>query len=301
LGLDFKHSGRFALSTALVASAVLLASCGRSLPEILALWPDGAPGAVGSRDVDTPTLELHHAPADRATGAAIVVVPGGGYTYLDEYQLEAIVRWLTDDLGVSAFLLRYRVAPEYGHPAPFLDAQRAVRTVRVNAVAWGIDAERVGMLGFSAGGHLVSTVGTHHDDGDPTSPDPVERVASRPNFMILVYPVISMVAEFTHEDSRLALLGATPDPGLARYLSSELHVTPETPPTLLLHNDGDPLVPAENSVAFYLALQEAGVSAELHVFQNGRHGPPLSPKGPWAAWPELAQTWLEELGVISPN
>jgi acetyl esterase/lipase len=248
--------------------------------------------------VDTPTLELHHAPEDRATGAAIVIVPGGGYTYLDDYQFETIVQWLSRDLGVSAFLLRYRVAPDYGHPAPLQDTQRAVRTVRANAVAWGIDTERIGLLGFSAGGHLASTVGTHYDDGDPTAHDPVERVASRPTFMILVYPVISMVAPFTHEDSRTALLGANPDPELARLLSSELQVTGETPPTLLLHNDADPLVPAENSVAFYLALRNAGVSAELHTFQEGRHGPPLTSEGPWSAWPDLARTWLKELGVI---
>ena len=267
--------------------------------EFVLLWPRGAPGAVGTEPEDKPKLTLYRVPAERATGAAVVVCPGGSYrTLASDHEGKQVAEWL-NGLGVSAFVLQYRVGPRYRHPAPITDAQRALRLVRHRAGEWGVDPARVGIMGFSAGGHLASTAGTRFDDGDPQAADPVDRMGSRPDLMILAYPVISFTAPFTHSGSRQNLLGDPPDPKLAEELSNELRVTGRTPPAFLFHTGDDAGVPVENSVAFYQALRAARVSAELHVFPKGPHGVGLAPQDPvLSQWPKLCAVWLRSMGFL---
>ena len=267
--------------------------------EIVLLWPEGAPGALGREPEDKPKLTLYPVPAARANGAAVVVCPGGGYrTLASDHEEKQVAEWL-NTLGVSAFVLQYRVGPRYRHPAPLADAQRALRLVRSRSREWAVDPARVGVLGFSAGGHLASTTGTHFDEGDPQSADPVERMGSRPAFLILAYPVISFTEAFAHSGSRQSLLGETPDPKLVRELSNELHVTARTPPTFLFHTADDTGVPVENSLAFFQALHAAGVPAELHVFPKGPHGVGLAPDDPaLSQWPKLCGAWLRAMGFL---
>lgn len=264
------------------------------------LWPGGAPGAVGGEDADKPGLWVFVPPAERATGAAVVVCPGGGYgTLALDHEGDQIARWL-NSFGVAAFVLRYRHAPRYRAPAPLLDAQRAIRTVRVRAKECRVLPDRIGIWGFSAGGHLASTAGTKFDNGDPKAPDPIDRVSSRPDFMILSYPVITFVNENMHRGSKRNLLGENPDPKLVESYSSELHVTPQTPPTFLFHTNEDTGVPPENSVLFYLALRKAGVPAEMHIFERGRHGLGLAQYDLAAsAWPARLAAWLYTRGLLT--
>lgn len=263
------------------------------------LWPDGAPGAQGDRVADRPALFLYPAPADRATGAGVIVCPGGGYTMLATgHEGRAVAQWL-NDLGVSAFVLRYRHGPRYRHPWPLRDAQRAVRMVRARAAEWRVDPDRVGVLGFSAGGHLASTVGTHVEPGDATAADTLARFSTRPDVLTLIYPVISFVEPYAHGGSRRQLLGPDPDSSLLRRLSSETQVTPDTPPTFLVHTGRDETVPAENSVAFYRALRAAGVPAELHLYEEGRHGFGLAPSDPvLSSWTDRWADWARERGLL---
>jgi len=263
------------------------------------LWPDGAPGAKGARVADRPALFLYPAPADRATGAGVVVCPGGGYAMLATgHEGRAVAEWL-NDLGVSAFVLRYRHGPRYRHPWPLRDAQRAVRMVRAHAEGWRVDPERLGVLGFSAGGHLASTVGTHPEPGDSAAADTLARFSARPSFLTLVYPVISLVEPYAHAGSRRMLLGPDPDSALVRRLSSETQVTADTPPTFLVHTGQDETVPAENSVAFYRALRAAGVPAELHLYEEGTHGFGLAPTDPvLSSWTDRWADWARERGLL---
>ena len=268
--------------------------------EFVLLWPDGAPGAVGTEPQDKPKLTLYRVPSDRASGAAIVVCPGGSYrTLASDHEGKQVAEWL-NSLGISAFVLQYRVGPRYRHPAPLTDAQRALRLVRARGAEWNVDPARVGIMGFSAGGHLVSTTGTHFDDGNPQATDPVERVGSRPDLMILAYPVVSLSAPFTHSPSRQNLLGDAPDPKLLDELSAERHVTARTPPAFLFHTSDDPGVAVENSVALYQALHAAQVPAELHVFPKGPHGVGLAPQDPvLSQWPTLCAAWLRAMGFLT--
>src|SRR2546421_3297557 len=181
-----------------------------SAAEPIILWPNGAPGAVGKEPVDIPTLTPYFPPKEKATGAAIIVCPGGGYSHLADHEGAPVAEWL-NTLGITAFVLKYRIGPRYHHPAPLQDATRAIRLVRARAKEWGLDPERIGILGYSAGGHLASTAGTHFDTAKPDSADPIERVSSRPNLMVLVYPVITM-REKTHAGSKKQLLGDNPSP-----------------------------------------------------------------------------------------
>jgi acetyl esterase/lipase len=263
------------------------------------IWPDGAPGALGKEAEDQPKITVYLAP-ETGTGAAVVVCPGGGYGVLAaDHEGKQVAEWL-NSLGISAFVLQYRLGPRYHHPAPLQDAQRAIRTVRSRAEEWGVDPSRVGILGFSAGGHLASSAATHFDDGNPEATDPVERAGSRPDFAVLCYPVISLTTVAAHTGSRRNLLGDDPDPALVWTLSSELQVTPRTPPTFLFHTDDDPAVPVENSLLFFQAMKRAGVPGELHVFAHGRHGVGLAPEDPvLSRWPELCALWMEGLGLLS--
>ncbi len=264
------------------------------------LWPNGAPGAVGADTADKPTVAFFLPEQTKLNGAAVIVCPGGGYGGLAaDYEGDDVARWL-NSLGVTGVVLRYRLGPRYRHPAPLQDAQRAIRTVRSRADRLGIDPQRIGILGFSAGGHLTSTAATHFDRGDPQSPDPIERVSCRPDFAVMCYPVISMTEPFTHKGSRRNLLGEDPPQRLLDELSSEKQVTAQTPPVFLWHTTGDKAVPAENSIAFYLACKKHKVPAELHVFEKGRHGLGLGkPDHAASAWPELCAAWMKERGLLS--
>ncbi len=269
-------------------------------PTVELLWPDGAPGATGDTEADKPSLTIWLPPADKATGAAIVICPGGGYGGLAVgHEGKDVAAWL-NSFGVAGFMLKYRHAPKYRHPSPLLDAQRALRTVRSRAKEFALDPARIGILGFSAGGHLASTAATHFDDGDPKAKDPIDQASCRPDFAVLVYPVISLTTKYTHQGSKNNLLGKDPDPQLVKSLSNELQVTPKTPPTFLMHTSGDTGVPAENSILFYMALREHKVKAELHVYQDGGHGFGLAPNDPvLSTWPARCEAWLRANGWLS--
>ena len=265
--------------------------------EPFALWPQGAPGALGKEPADVPTLTPYLAPKGRATGAAVIVCPGGGYGRLADHEGRPVAEWL-NTVGVTAFVLKYRLGPRYQHPSMLQDAARAIRTVRARAAEWGLDPARVGILGFSAGGHLASTAGTHFDAGRPDAADPVERVSSRPAVMLLIYPVITM-RERTHAGSKRNLLGGNPSPELVALLSNEEQVTKETPPAFVVHTVEDAGVPVENSLMFVSALRRAGVPFELHLYERGPHGFGLGtargerPADPvLSTWPAHAADWL---------
>ncbi|HUT95349.1 MAG TPA: alpha/beta hydrolase [Thermoguttaceae bacterium] len=291
----------FLLPVLVLSLSVLLA--GNVLaaePQTELLWPEGAPGALGERPEDKPTLIVYLPEKEKATGAAVCVCPGGGYGHLAmDHEGDQIGRWF-NAMGVAGFIVDYRHRRKgYGHPAPLQDAQRAIRTVRARGAEWGVRPDRIGVMGFSAGGHLASTAATHFDAGRPDAEDPIERASCRPDFAILYYPVVMFDEAFTHRGSQRNLLGENPDPELVRSLSNEKQVTPETPPTFLFHTDEDTGVPAENSVQFYLALRRAKVPAELHVYRQGRHGLGLAPDVPGTGnWPKQCEDWMRGLGLL---
>lgn len=265
----------------------------------LLLWPNGAPGALGSEDVDKPTLTVHLPAVSNATKTGVIVAPGGGYQHLAIVKEgEDVARWL-NARGVAAFVLTYRLGPRYHHPVELQDAQRAIRMVRANAAQYGIEPDHLGMWGFSAGGHLTATAGTKFDSGNSSAADPIERQGSRPDFLILAYPVITLEAPFAHIGSRKYLLGDTPDPALVASLSADTQVTPETPPTFLFATTDDATVPVMNSVLFYSALIKVGVPAEMHLFQHGAHGAGLAEANPQLReWPHLVAKWMREGGYM---
>ncbi len=266
--------------------------------EIL-LWEGGAPGALGQADADKPTITAYPAPRG-SSGTAVVVAPGGGYGGLAmEHEGKQIAYWY-NAMGVTAFVLKYRLGPRYHHPVELGDAQRAVRTVRSRAAEFNILPDRIGMMGFSAGGHLASTAGTHFDKGQPDAADPIDRASSRPDFLILGYPVVSFDPAVTHAGSVKNLLGDNPAQALRDELSNDLKVTPETPPTFLFHTANDPAVPVENSVRFFLALRKAKVPAEMHIFENGPHGVGMALSDPaLSQWPTLLLNWLRARGLLA--
>ena len=235
------------------------------------LWSDRVPYATGTGPEDTPAITVYRPDPGTATGAAFVVLPGGGYRGRAAHEGEPIARWL-NSVGVTAFVARYRVSP-YRNPAPATDAARAIQYVRAHAAEWQLDPARVGILGFSAGGHLASTAATQFVDGDAASSDPVARTSSRPDLAILIYPVITFIDEpNVHKGSRTNLLGADATPEEMAAMSSERRVTSRTPPVFLIHTTGDTGVPPENSLLFVQAMRKAGVAVELHLFEGGRHG-----------------------------
>lgn len=268
--------------------------------EPILLWPNGAPGALGKEPADIPTLTPYFPSKEKATGAAIVVCPGGGYSHLADHEGRPIAEWL-NTLGITAFVLKYRLGPRYHHPAPLLDAGRAIRTVRARATEWQLDPNRIGILGFSAGGHLASSAGTHFDAGPAGAADPIERVSSRPDLMILIYPVITM-REFTHAGSRRMLLGDNPPEDLVKLLSNDEQVTKETPPAFLVHTADDPGVPVENSLRFAEALRKVRVPVEIHIYEHGPHGFGLGGKDPvLATWPQRCADWLRAHHFVPAN
>jgi acetyl esterase/lipase len=264
------------------------------------LWSDGAPGALGNSDKDIPTLTVFLPDPEKATGAAFVICPGGGYGGLaSSYEGDHYARFLNEQ-GIAGFVLKYRLGSSgYRHPVMLQDALRAVRLVRFRALGWKLDPKRVGIMGSSAGGHLASTLLTHFDAGIPDANDLVERESSRPDLGILCYPVITM-GEFTHQGSKNNLLGKDPSPELVRDLSNELRVTKETPPCFIWHTYEDKAVPVENSLQFAGALRKAGVPFDLHVYQKGAHGLGLGSHdydaAKWHPWTRDCIFWLNAQG-----
>jgi acetyl esterase/lipase len=265
------------------------------------LWPDGPPGLAKDSPALKPTITVYRPSPEKATGSVIVVCPGGGYGGHADHEGRPIAEWL-NGLGITAVVLKYRLAPHSHHPEMLQDAARAIRTVRANADAWKIDPKRVGVLGFSAGGHLASTIATHFDAGDPNATDPIDRQSSRPDRAILIYPVISMNPPYTHGGSRRNLIGANPSKELSDSLSNELQVTKDTPPTFLAHTDEDKAVSAENPLLFALALRREKVPVELHLFEKGQHGLGLGREGfAFSEWPKLCEKWLDGQGFLKKN
>jgi acetyl esterase/lipase len=269
-------------------------------PQTVLLWPNGAPGALGEKDEDKPTLTIY--PVSSASvwkvPTGVVVFPGGGYVNLAmDHEGQQIAQWLNGH-GIAAFVLKYRLGPRYHHPIELGDAQRAIRWVRSHAPDYGIAPNRIGIWGFSAGGHLASSAGTHFDAGKPGDPDTLEQQSSRPDFMILAYPVITFTEPYLHRGSLKYLLGDNPDPALVEVLSNEKQVTKDTPPTFLFHTTDDPVVPVENSVMFYSALRKAGVPAEMHLYLKGPHGVGLAQSDPaLSSWPQRLADWLRIQGL----
>lgn len=256
------------------------------------LWTTSAPGAQGSASDDIPTL-TSYLPSSNPTHTAVIVAPGGSYKNLAlDHEGVLIAHWLNAH-GIAAFVLRYRLGPKYHHPVQLEDAQRALRTVRFHAADYDLTKNHIGMWGFSAGGHLTSTAGTHFDTGDPKAADAIERESSRPDFMVLAYPVITLEPPNQHVGSAKNLLGEAPSPALVTLLSNEKQVTHQTPPTFLFATTDDPVVPVLNSVMFYEALVRNHVQAEIHIFRHGKHGIDLAQDDPdLKIWPDLLLHWL---------
>jgi acetyl esterase/lipase len=267
--------------------------------QIQYLWPDGAPGAVGSEEQDKPHLEIFtgYGPAPHT---AVIVCPGGGYRSL-AYPKEGtqIAEWL-NLRGITAFVLTYRLTPRYHYPQPILDGYRSVRWVRSHAAEYQVLPDHIGMWGFSAGGHLVGMVGTHFDDGNPQAADPIDRVSDRPDFVISSYGGLTLQPGIAKPGAMANLFVDPPSPELINEISPDLHVTPRTPPFFLYATTPDQSVPVLSAVVFYTALVKAGVPAEMHIFQTGPHGTALGQSNPeLAAWPGLLENWLRLNGWIA--
>ena len=260
------------------------------------LWGGAPPGAQGSAPADIPTLTTY-LPSSNPTKTGVIVAPGGGYAHLAlDHEGAQVAQWLNAH-GVAAFVLTYRLGPKYHHPVELGDAQRAIRTVRATAEKDGIAIDHIGMMGFSAGGHLASTAGTHFDAGNASSTDPIEKVSSRPDFLILGYPVISLRPAVGHVGSAKNLLGDNPDPALVTLLSNDEQVTPQTPPSFIWSTTDDATVPVMNSVLFYSALVKNKVPAELHIFRHGKHGLGLAQGDiDIKVWPDLLLHWMAANG-----
>jgi acetyl esterase/lipase len=266
----------------------------QTAPRTELLWPEGAPGAKGGEDADKPSITIYLPRKEQAVETGVVVCPGGGYQHLAmDHEGKQVAEWL-NSLGVAAFVLKYRLGPRYHHPAMLQDVQRAIQMVRGRAQQFGVAPDRIGVWGFSAGGHLASTAATHFakDSGG---------VSSRPDFAILSYPVITMKDPYAHKGSRANLLGANPSADVVEQLSNESQVTAETPPTFLFHTSDDPVVPVQNSIEFYLALRKAGVPVEMHIFEHGRHGVGLAQDdAALRIWPALLANWMRAHQWIPP-
>jgi len=263
------------------------------------LWTGDAPGALGKEAKDIPTLTPYFAPPAKATGAAFIICPGGGYFRLAPHEGFHYALWLNEQ-GITGFVLKYRLAPDgYRHPAMMQDVQRAIRYVRANAGKWNLNPNRIGVMGSSAGGHLASTALTHFDAGDPAAADPIDRVSSRADLGVLCYPVITMGPD-THLGSMQNLLGEKPDPKLVELLSNEKQVTRDTPPTFIFHTFEDATVKVENTMEFAAALRRHGVPFSLHIYPKGAHGMGLGTAqwdpGNRHIWTQECALWLKEQG-----
>ena len=285
---------------------LLLGSLALSAPapgEVILLWNGNVPLATTESKIDKPQMTFYK--AEKANGAAVVICPGGGYGALAIDHEGTQVAEYCNKLGVHAFVLEYRIAKgdrkgPLGH-APMFDVNRAMRLVRSKSKDLGIDTKRIGLMGFSAGGHLASTGGTHFDDGLLKDGDNVDKFGCRPDFLILGYPVITMEPGVTHGGTRMNLLGKEPDPKDVEYFSNEKRVTKDTPPTFLFHTDEDAAVLPENAIRFYMALKKVKVPAELHIYEKGQHGVGINPKTKSEgtnAWKDRLTDWLKGRGVL---
>jgi len=267
--------------------------------QIQYLWPQGAPGAVGTEEQDKPHLEIFtgYGPSPQT---AVIVCPGGGYRNL-AYEKEGtqIAEWL-NLRGITAFVLTYRLTPRYRYPEPILDGYRSVRWVRGHAAEYHVAPDRIGMWGFSAGGHLVGMVGTHFDDGNPQAADPIDRVSDRPDFVISSYGALTLQTGVAKPGTLSNFFVNPPSPEVLNDVSPDLHVSPRTPPFFLYATTPDQSVPVLSAVVFYTALVKAGVPAEMHIFQTGPHGTALGQSNPeLAEWPTLLENWLRINGWIA--
>ncbi len=282
---------------------------------IIPLWPEGIIDQPVTKEAEThdrsrdilwithvqePTLEIFLPVKKNANGKAIVICPGGGYAGLAyDWEGTAIAKWL-NSIGVAAFVLKYRLpiadTNESSTIVPLTDAQRAIRLVRHHAETWNVSADQVGIMGFSAGGHLASTLATHYDEATVSKPTDIDTISARPDFAMLVYPVISMQAAYTHMGSRNNLIGTQPSEHLINHYSNELQVTDQTPPTFLVHSTDDKSVPVKNSLLFYEALEKSGVPAEMHIYPQGGHGFALGIRGGHEqTWIHRMKEWLDNL------
>jgi acetyl esterase/lipase len=305
-----KMKQHHSVSTNLLFVALLSTTLFAQQKEI-PLWPAGPPNSneiienetisEGYRiaNISEATLTIFLPEKSANTKTAVIICPGGGYR-IECFDKEGIkiAQWL-NTLGIAGIILKYRI-PNKHHQIPLMDAQRAIRTVRFRTKEWNINTVKIGIMGFSAGGHLASTAATHFDNGDKNAEDPIERISSRPDFLILVYPVVTMKEEFTHRGSRRSLLGDNPKYELVRNYSNELQVTSDTPPTFFVLSDDDKSVVAENSIKFYLALRKHNIPSEIHIFKRGGHGFGFGQEGmPVSNWRKLCELWLEEQELIS--
>jgi acetyl esterase/lipase len=257
------------------------------------IWPEGAPYSKGTNIEGTPTLTRYLIDSDEKHGA-VIIFPGGGYHHLAAHEGEPVAKWL-NSIGISAFVLHYRVSPDM-HPAPMLDAKRAIRYVRYHADHWNLDKQKIGVLGFSAGGHLASTVSTLVEWERDEAVDRIDEESSRPDISILCYPVISFLEHY-HQGSITNLLGEGASENSRMTLSNERNVSPLTPPTFLWHTADDKSVPVENSLAYAKALSQHKIPYEMHIFPHGRHGLGLAQDHPSISqWTELCKEWLKKQG-----
>lgn len=301
----------------IIVSIFLIALTGKLVGQtkVINLWNGKVPGAIQQtnykqttdslnswmRFVTEPTLDVYPAPAEKANGTAVVICPGGGYSGLAiGHEGAAVAKWL-NDLGVTAFVLKYRLPSDAimidKSVGPLQDAQKAIRFVRTHAKEWGINADRIGVMGFSAGGHLASTLSTHFNE---KCYEPTDATSARPDFALLIYPVISMDKGTTHMGSRVNLLGENPAADRIKHFSNELQVNAETPPTFLVHSIDDGAVPVQNSIGYAMALSSAHVPCELHIYQSGGHGYGLAwwSKNTEASWSEACSKWLEARSLL---
>lgn len=275
----------------------------------LKVWPNGAPSSNGMtlpeetfegkrvRNVSEAEMYVYLPKVGVNTGAAVVICPGGGYMIeAMDHEGYDLAEWLTTQ-GVAGIVLKYRLP--YGHHGiPLEDVQRTMRIVRQKAAEWGINPSKIGIAGSSAGGHLASTAGTRFDNGKPEATDPIEKFGCRPDFMLLLYPVITFDEEYGHMGSRNNLIGANPKYDLVERYSNEKQVTAQTPPTFLILADDDGGVPSRNSVEFYLALKKYKIPAEMHIFRQGGHGFGMNKKNlPVDQWPNLFAQWMKAQGI----
>jgi acetyl esterase/lipase len=273
---------------------------------VVPLYDGKAPHAVGDSAADKPSFTVFK--AEKPNGAAVVICPGGGYGFLaDDHEGKQVAEWLNTQ-GVTAFVLKYRIVtkdrPGPLEAAPLTDAQRAIKLVRLKAKDFDIDPKRVGIMGFSAGGHLASTAATNWDLGLGNGND-IDNRSSRPDFCILAYPVITMEDGVTHAGSKRNLLGPKPDPAMVEYLSNEKRVTKNNPPTFIFHTSADTAVPPENATRFYLACKKAGVPVEMHIYEKGKHGVGLGRDPKWtggeksvATWPDRLAEWMKSRELL---
>lgn len=288
---------------------LLAATMSQATPQVIPLWPEGVPGLKPNAgpevelngrftNVHNPTLTLYAPEIAKSSGTAVILAPGGGYVRVGDGQTDA--RWL-NSLGITVFVLKYRL-DNYGHPAPLQDILRAVRLVRSRADDFGIRADRIGVMGGSAGGHLSACAATLWDSPAGKTGHPLDETSARPNFAALIYPVITMEDPFVHKGSRKALFGESPTPEQIQLLSLEKHIRSNTPPVFLVATMADKSVPVENSLRFYQALRDAGIPAEMHTYAAGAHGDSRDSQfGPTAKWPARCEEWLRFNRWITPE